>query len=381
MFKRSLSFLTASVLAVAWAAPAFALSDVGGTRYVDAFGFLGDRGVVSGYADGSGRPYSRINRAEALKVVLEMHGNTRDRVGWYRDHMSSLPLFLDYGQHEWFAPYVEAGFEADVLRGYPNRTFRPGNPVTVEEALAMILRSYGERPDGGAEWFQGYVDFANSRNLVYGGERLTLGTPITRGQFFDILYRLETVRDQGLTAFVDPVPPANPNPSPIVRPTEPVPVYTDTGDVHQYASSKNFAVSIPRLGISDLTITHPGDALTSNGLLSVLKNGVGHLFSYPGRGGKIMIYGHSSSYAWDVSSFTKIFRKVNELKAGDRVYVTFEGSLYVYQVTGQQTITPNDIRPFQGRGEELILFTCWPVGTTKSRLLVHAAPVQTVALR
>ncbi len=63
------------------------------------------------------------------------------------------------------------------------------------------------------------------------------------------------------------------------------------------------------------------------------------------------------------------------------VYVTFEGQLYVYQVTGQQTITPNDISPFQGRGEELILFTCWPVGTTKSRLLVHAAPVETVALQ
>ncbi len=94
-----------------------------------------------------------------------------------------------------------------------------------------------------------------------------------------------------------------------------------------------------------------------------------------------MIYGHSSSYSWDVSKYTKIFTKVNQLKAGDQVYLTYNGTLYVYQVTYQQTIAANDIKPFTGKGEELILFTCWPVGTAKYRLIVHAVPVTQVALR
>ncbi len=395
MQKRLLTIITAFVVTFSAILPyptaVQAFSDVNNTRYRDAFAFLQDRDAVSGYGDGSGRPYDYINRAEALKVVLQLHDRQRTRVEWFKNHMSSLPLFRDYQQYEWFAPYVEAGFEAAILRGYPDRTFRPGQNVRVEEALAMIFRSYGDSPNpNGGQWYDGYVNATLEKNLVYRRERLTLGEPITRGQFFDILYRYDTVRSQRLTAFRDP---AEPDPVPVAaNPIVRTPVYTQnpgtggvggavTGDDRQYASQKNFAISIPRLGINDLTITHPADALTSKGQLAVLQHGVGHLFSYPGRGGKIMIYGHSSGYAWDVSQFTKIFTKVNQLKAGDRVYVTYEGTLHVYQVTGQQTISPTDIRPFQGRGEELILFTCWPVGTAKSRLLVHASPVTTVALR
>lgn len=391
MQKRLPTLVTAFLLLFSAIMPATgvqAFSDVDSTRYGEAYAFLQNRGAVSGYSDGSGRPYDSINRAEALKVVLEMQGRYGDRVEWYRNHLSSLPLFVDYRQQDWFAPYVEAGFEASILRGYPDRTFRPGQPVRVEEALAMIFRSYGDNPTAGGQWYDGYVNSAIERNLVYYQERLTLGTPITRGQFFDILYRYESVRSQNITAYRDPVqqnPVATGNPTPIVRTQNPSPVSgvstVATGDDRQHASQKNFAITIPRLGITDLSITHPADALTSKGQLAVLQYGVGHLFSYPGRGGKIMVYGHSSSYAWDVSQYTKIFTKVNQLQAGDRIYVTYEGTLYVYQVTGQQTISPTDIAPFQGRGEELILYTCWPVGTTKSRLLVHASPVTTVALR
>jgi len=94
-----------------------------------------------------------------------------------------------------------------------------------------------------------------------------------------------------------------------------------------------------------------------------------------------MVYGHSSGYSWDVSEFTKIFRQVNRLKKGDRVYVTFNGNLYEYSVTGQQTIASTDAKPFTGEGEELILYTCWPPNSIKKRLIVRAVPVETVAVR
>jgi LPXTG-site transpeptidase (sortase) family protein len=92
-----------------------------------------------------------------------------------------------------------------------------------------------------------------------------------------------------------------------------------------------------------------------------------------------MVYGHSSGYSWDVSQYTKIFRRVNELQAGDRVYVSYENRQYVYEVTHQQTIAPHDTTPFSGQGEELILFTCWPPDSIKTRLLVHAKPVTDIA--
>ena len=97
-----------------------------------------------------------------------------------------------------------------------------------------------------------------------------------------------------------------------------------------------------------------------------------------------MIYGHSSGYPWDVSDYTKVFRRINELNPGDKVYVTYSGTLHVYEVTHEQTIVAkNANRAFQdeGIGEELILFTCWPPDSIAQRYLVHAVPVETIALQ
>mgnify|MGYP003527847521 FL=1 len=132
---------------------------------------------------------------------------------------------------------------------------------------------------------------------------------------------------------------------------------------------------MPSLGIKDLTITHPSDPTTSKGLLSVLQNGVGHLFSYPGKGGKILVYGHSSSYPWDVSSYTKIFRQINKLQAGDKISVTYNGTVYNYEVTHKREVAVNDMSAYSGSGEELILYTCWPPDTIDKRYLVHAKPI------
>lgn len=116
--------------------------------------------------------------------------------------------------------------------------------------------------------------------------------------------------------------------------------------------------------------------------MAPLQHGVGHLFSYPGGGGTILIYGHSSSYAWDVSKYTKIFRQINKLAIGDKVTVNYKGKAYTYQVSHKQSVPANDLSAYKGgRGEELILYTCWPPDSIKERYLVHAVPVSEVAAR
>jgi len=94
-----------------------------------------------------------------------------------------------------------------------------------------------------------------------------------------------------------------------------------------------------------------------------------------------MVYGHSSGYPWDVSEYTKIFRRVNELQEGDKIYITYAGKLHIYQVTHEQTILAKDTAPFNddGSGEELILYTCWPLDSVSQRYLVHAVPIETIA--
>ena len=362
-----------------------------------ALAYLNGNGIIP--AVDFGNPDDPVTRAGGLKIILDAREDSRARVQSFREHRPSLPLFVDAPSSGWFSPYAEAGYEAGVVTGFPDRMFRPSQWVQVEEVVVMLMRAYGHQPQASAadrEWFAPFIREALQRNVIAHPRSMAVGQTITRGQLFDMVYRMEVLRRDNLVAFRDPSAATAEGPTagasadvasaqiaadPSVDPVFVAAPSSDPDVVRQYASPQDFAITIPSLGITDLTVTHPEDTLSKQGLLDVLKDGVGHLFSYPGKGGKIMVYGHSSGYSWDVSQYTKIFRQVNKLKPGERVYVTYQGHVYAYSVTGQQTIAPNDIRPFTGDGEELILYTCWPVGSNKSRLIVKAVPVETVAMR
>ncbi len=398
--RRTLSSLTvaAVLLTLVPGSALAAYSDVNGTRFVAAYDHLTARGMVQGYPDGTGRPTADINRAEAVKILLQARPEFVSKVNNYRSNPSQA--FNDTGRGEWYDPYVSAAKEVGMLTGYPDGSFRPENRILLPEALGLIYRSYGftAQAQSGQQWYQPYLDKALQQNTLFLGDQYGIAEPLTRGQFIDVVYRLEIVLDRNLSAFVDPPELANmqryeinmntgsqASGDPLVvrnngmeyRQPGSAPAPTGSYDQSelQYKSSKEFAITIPRLGITDLSITHPEDASTSEGLVKPLQNGVGHLFAFPGNDGKVLVYGHSSGYAWDVSQYTKIFRRVNELKSGDRVYVTYAGKLFIYEVTGQQTINPSDVSPFMGNGEELILYTCWPPDSIATRLLVHARPI------
>jgi LPXTG-site transpeptidase (sortase) family protein len=181
------------------------------------------------------------------------------------------------------------------------------------------------------------------------------------------------------------VPPTQPTTTYVPNPPTARPVSSDDPiddvDPADYPSPADpndgyFAIGIPSLGINDLKVSHPTDVSSQAGLLAPLQSGVGHLFSYPGNGGTVLVYGHSSSYSWDVSEYTKIFRKINALKPGDKVYIAYGGKTFTYQVTFSQTVDATDMSAYQkNNGEELILYTCWPPDDVKQRYLVHAKPV------
>ncbi|MFH0770214.1 MAG: sortase [Candidatus Peregrinibacteria bacterium] len=388
-------FLCAQTLAFGASFP-----DVQGSSYETAFTYLSGKHVVQGYSDGSGRPFNFLNRAEALKILTSL--KVPARVTFFQSSMPPLPLFYDTEQSAWYAKYIEAAYEAKMITGYADRTFRPGNILTTEEAVTMLLRAYGAGENSQAarlspyiqnrdsQWYTPFVNGAIAKNLIMHSVRLELGRPISRGNFFDLAYRLDFIQSQGLAAFSGPEPAGGASavsPAPRVVVSQPgspiISAPQPATAASPYASERYFAITMPDLGITDLTVTHPSDPFTAQGILQPLQYGVGHLFSYPGAGGKIMIYGHSSGYPWDVSQFTKIFRKVNQLKVGSRIYVTYNGKLFTYEVTSTQAVPAADTTPFRdnGSGEELILYTCWPPDSISQRYLVHALPVGTVAVR
>lgn len=403
---RGFVLLATVVLLVPTAGLARSFSDVPtDSPYAAAFRDLSDAAMVQGYPDGTGRPSATLTRVEALKVLL----HTRERYAldlqWFSVNMPPVALYRDTDQSAWYGPYLEVASLAGIASGYPDGTFRPGSSLTVAEAVTLLFRFSGEdstrtfasaptlpnRPGG---WFSEAVSEAHLKNLLMRGVPLRLESPITRGQFFDLLYRLRTVQRRGEYAYRGPeplervvvrVPPLIPVAPPPALPFE-APEEIGPGDLPgspPVASPPEFAIDIPSLSIA-VTVVHPSDPFTKEGILAPLRSGLGHLFSYPGQGGKVMIYGHSSSYAWDVSPYTRIFRRVNQLNPGDRVHVTYDGRRYTYEVTHESVVDASDSSAFdavEGETEKLILYTCWPPDSIHQRYLVHAQLVESVALR
>lgn len=396
--------------------------DVNNTRYATAVAYLDQKNVISGSLDGRIRPYDQVNRAEALKIILTAQERFGSELNVMKIRAPRLPLFTDVRNSDWFNAYIELGFQKGIVKGYADGTFRPAKSVTVAEGLALLARSEGWSVPASRSgiWYEPFITQANERNLLSNNEQWNAGSPLTRGQLMDIVYRSHTVRTQSLVAFQDQESIQNPQPQPVVtygpttsyqqpgriidssyiapRTTQPVQplgnVITSSNQPTRVATTTSttpappqatvsaggpgysnvFTISIPALGISNMNVGHPTD-VSPKGTLAPLGVGVGHLYALPGGNGKILVYGHSSNYTWDKSVFAKIFRTINKLKAGDRVTINYKGQTYTYEVTGQQVIKPTDTSAFSGVGEELILYTCWPPDKIDTRLLVRAKRV------
>lgn len=114
-----------------------------------------------------------------------------------------------------------------------------------------------------------------------------------------------------------------------------------------------------------------------------LSKGVVHYpgTSLPGEIGTIYVSGHSSDYIWKKDEYAQVFAKLNFLRAGDDVFVDvygLDGKVYNfrYQVTGNAVYKPDDQAQFVDMSTyKLNLSTCWPIGTSKDRLVVSAIQV------
>jgi hypothetical protein len=78
--------------------------------------------IVSGYSDGSFRPYNNVTRGQLSKIVVIA-------AGWPLANPPT-PTFIDVPPEHTFYTYIETAFEHGIISGYADRTFRPGNNAT-----------------------------------------------------------------------------------------------------------------------------------------------------------------------------------------------------------------------------------------------------------
>ena len=98
-------------------------------------------GVVSGYADRPGYfgPGDNVTRAQFAKMgVISQNFEQIDVPA------VDTPTFPDVPKSKWFFVFVETAYRAQIFQGYDDGTFRPDNDINRAEMAKMI---YGFLPD------------------------------------------------------------------------------------------------------------------------------------------------------------------------------------------------------------------------------------------
>jgi len=140
----------------------------------------------------------------------------------------------------------------------------------------------------------------------------------------------------------------------------------------------NFSIIIPKIGANAKIIPNV-DSADSKVYLEVLKHGVAQALgtAFPGEGGHIFLFAHSTDYFWNVGTYNAVFYLLNKLETGNEVDLFFQGQRYVYRVIGKEVVDPSQVQYLTRKTnrEFITLQTCWPLGTTLKRLLVFAVRV------
>lgn len=111
------------------------LKDIGGSYAQNEIQSLVDRGIISGYEDGTFQPAKAMSRAEMAKI-LALSLNLKEQP----DQASG---FSDVAPSSWYRGYVGAILKYGITQGTSANTFSPDDSVTREELVVFFIRAMG----------------------------------------------------------------------------------------------------------------------------------------------------------------------------------------------------------------------------------------------
>ena len=167
-----------------------------GDYFYTAVQYLACHGVISGYADGTFRPYNNTTRGQLTKIVVLAEG-------WQVDCPQN-GHFTDVPPTDPFYCYVETAYGHAIISGYADGTFRPGNNVTRTQLCKIIVLAEGWANDcplpghfldvPPTDPFFCYVETAYNHNIISGYSDGTFrpSNNATRGHISKIVYQAIT---------------------------------------------------------------------------------------------------------------------------------------------------------------------------------------------
>lgn len=143
------------------------------------------------------------------------------------------------------------------------------------------------------------------------------------------------------------------------------------------SSNEEWSIEIAKLDILAPVILNV-DAKNEDEYYKKLEDGVAHMknTALPG-GGNTVIFGHSSYYIWKPGEYKNVFEKLNNLENEDQIILKNRNQEIKYKVIKKEVVSPTRIEVADPTEKsQLTLITCWPVGSTKNRLVVVAEQIE-----
>ncbi len=165
------------------------------------------------------------------------------------------------------------------------------------------------------------------------------------------------------------VPFSTPDPDVII---EPYPVQIPINPPYNPAEFGTNWIRIPAIGVAVPVVQSA--SLEDKDVIATLDKGAA-LYPNgvtPGAIGNVFISAHSTGEPWK-GAYRFAFIKINELKPNDTIHIDWKGARYSYRITKSEIVTPTaDFRVVSDNPVPTIsIMACWPLWSTKSRILVH----------
>lgn len=164
-----------------------------------AISHLSDSGLIKGYSDGTFQPDKLVNRAEALKLILESAGVNVENI-------EDESPFYDVQKEQWFGNYVIQAQKLGIVSGNPDGSFSPSSNVKRAAFMKMLLETNRFKKEKWADqqfyndialdqWYAAYMNYAGKSGLIIADSKNNLlpDKDITRGEVAEILYLMKII--------------------------------------------------------------------------------------------------------------------------------------------------------------------------------------------
>lgn len=183
--KIKIQSILASLLAVSLltcSASAMSFPDVPkDSDYSTAIEYVSELGVMVGGSNGNFNPNGIVNRAEMATIVCRVLGQT--------ENLSKSNIFTDVPMEHWANANIAKASELGIVGGYGGGKFGPGDSVTFEQAVTMVVRAIGEgdKATSYGGYPNGFIQVAQEKNLLNGIQSVQ-GQGLSRGAVAMLLY-------------------------------------------------------------------------------------------------------------------------------------------------------------------------------------------------